>query len=112
VRILHISHGGLPDPRIEKTACTMKNEGHELFFLGGRPIKYQDLQAFEKTFSLPVGNDLDVVINPSIKRKWLDAIRKLNPDIIHAHNPIVAIQLSPLRRTPQENIEEKQSGLV
>lgn len=89
MRILHISHGGLPDPRIEKTALTMKDEGHELIFLGGRPIKYQDLQAFEKTFSLPVGNDLDVVISSSVKRKWLEAIRKLNPDIIHAHNPIV-----------------------
>ena len=90
MRILHISHGGLPDARIEKTALTMKKEGHQLVFLGGGTMKYNDLGAFEETYFLSVGNDLDVTINPAVKRRWLKRISELKPDVIHAHNVIVA----------------------
>lgn len=86
MKILHISHGGLPDPRIEKTAMTMKKEGHQLIFLGGKSIKFQNLDAFEETYTLLTGNDLDVTLNPFIKRKWLRKIREIRPDVIHAHN--------------------------
>ncbi len=90
MRILHISHGGLPDPRIEKTALTMKKEGHELVFIGGRPVVYQNLDAFERTYHVPTGNDLQVAFDPRIKRHWLDKIEEVKPDVIHAHNIIVA----------------------
>lgn len=90
MRILHISHGGLPDPRIEKTALTMKKDGHQVIFLGGAPIRYHDLGVFEETYSISLGNDLDVAINPVVKRRWLKKISELKPDVIHAHNVIVA----------------------
>ncbi|MGY5875956.1 MAG: hypothetical protein RTU30_09435 [Candidatus Thorarchaeota archaeon] len=80
----------MPDPRVEKTALTMKKEGHELFFLGARPTRFQNLHAFDNVHWLPIGNDLDVALNPIIRRKWLQKIKQLNPDVIHAHNAIIA----------------------
>ena len=90
LRILHTSHTGLPDPRIEKTANTMATRGHELFFLGGRETKYQSIGAFEKTIHCPIGNDLDVAINPRVRKKWIQTIDLVKPDVVHAHNIITA----------------------
>jgi len=90
MRILHISQTGLPDLRIEKTALTMKNEGNELIFLGGRPFKWQNLDAFSRVLYQPVGNNLEIALSPLIKQKWLKTIEKINPDVIHAHNVWVA----------------------
>ena len=90
MRILHLSHTGLPDLRIEKTALTMKEEGHELVFLGGRPFKWQNLDAFGRVLYLPLGNNLEIALSPLVKRKWLKSIEKINPDVIHAHNVWVA----------------------
>ncbi len=90
MRILHISHTGLPDTRVEKTALTMKKQGHELIFLGARPNRFQNLDSFDNVSWLRIGNDLDVALNPIIRRKWLREIRQLNPDVIHAHNAIIA----------------------
>ncbi|TFH03573.1 MAG: hypothetical protein E4H14_16505, partial [Candidatus Thorarchaeota archaeon] len=90
MRILHLSQTGLPDLRIEKTALTMKDEGHELIFLGGRSFKWQNLNAFSRVLYLPVGNNLEIALSPLVKRSWLKAIEKINPDVIHAHNVWVA----------------------
>ena len=88
MRILHISHTGLPDARVEKSALSMKKRGHELIFLGGRPTLYQNLNAFDKVLYLSIGNDLDVAVNPIMKRRWLQAIDRIAPDLVHAHNLI------------------------
>jgi hypothetical protein len=90
MRILHLSHTGLPDLRIEKTAQIMKDEGHELIFLGGRPATRQNLAAFKETRYLHLGNDLEVALSPFPRRRWLREIEDIRPDIIHAHNIIVA----------------------
>jgi len=90
LRILHISQGGLPDLRIEKNALTMKKEGHELVFLGSTKVKYQNLQAFDRVNHQPIKNDLDLALNPIVKRRWRERIDKINPDIVHAHNAPVA----------------------
>lgn len=89
MRILHISHTGLPDVRVEKSALTMKKRGHELIFLGGRPSLYQNFGAFDSIFYLRIGNNLRVVADPRLKYKWLQTISRINPDLIHAHNLIV-----------------------
>jgi len=90
LKILHISHTGLPDARIEKTARTMKKEGHEIIFLGGGNSNTQNLNAFDEMHSIPLVNDLDIALNPITKRKWLRKIDELRPDIVHAHNVQVA----------------------
>jgi hypothetical protein len=89
LRILHISEAGLPDLRIEKMAHTMKKEGHELIFLGGRPVRGQNLDAFDETHSLWLKSAFRLVFDPRVERSWLKAIDALKPDIVHAHNLIV-----------------------
>ncbi len=90
MRILHLSHTGLPDLRIEKTALTMKEDGNELIFLGGKPFKWQNLAAFDRVLYAPLGNNLELALSPMVKSKWLKIIETINPDVIHAHNVFVA----------------------
>jgi len=90
MRILHLSHTGLPDLRIEKTALTMKEDGNELVFIGGKPFKWQNLNAFDRVLYAPLGNNLELALSPMVKQKWLKIIEKVNPDVIHAHNVWVA----------------------
>ncbi|MHA1770216.1 MAG: glycosyltransferase [Candidatus Thorarchaeota archaeon] len=89
MRILHISHTGLPDIRVEKMAFTMKTRGHDVVFLGAKPTTGQNLGAFEETYYLPLGNSLNIVFDPRVKQRWLKKIRELKPDVVHAHNIIV-----------------------
>jgi hypothetical protein len=84
---------GLPDSRIEKTALTMKRQGHELLVLGGRPAQSQDLNAFSETHYVPVGNNLTLVIDPRIKSRWIKKIDEIGPDVVHAHNIVAAIMM-------------------
>jgi hypothetical protein len=70
-------------------AYTMKKEGHELVFLGGRPIKGQNLGAFDEAHFTWLKSSFRVVYDPRIERHWLREISKLRPDIVHAHNLVV-----------------------
>ena len=38
----------------------------------------------------PVGNDLNLSLNPVVGARWLKAINAIRPDIVHAHNVHVA----------------------
>lgn len=89
MRILHISHAGLPDVRVEKTALTMKHRGHEVIFMGGGPIIGQHFDVFDEFHSLELGNSLRIVFDPTVKRRWLNRIRELRPDVVHTHNCVV-----------------------
>lgn len=93
MKILHTSHMGLPDSRIEKTALTMKKQGHELLFLGGRPALSQDLNAFRETHHVSVGNNLTLVVDPRIKKRWIKKIDEIGPDVVHAHNIVAAAMM-------------------
>ena len=90
MKILHISHTGLPDVRVERNALTLKKDGHELLFLGGTKSKGQVFDTFDEIHFLPIGNDLSTTLNPLIRRKWMNKIRQLAPDVVHAHNVLVA----------------------
>ncbi|MHA2142403.1 MAG: glycosyltransferase family 4 protein [Candidatus Thorarchaeota archaeon] len=68
----------------------MMEKGHELLFIGGRPVARQNLSAFKETKYLPLGNDFQIALSPFPAKKWLKAIDRINPDAIHAHNIIVA----------------------
>jgi len=93
LRILHLSHAGLPDIRIEKTAVTMKKRGHEMLFLGGGPIRGQHLDVFDSTHTVRLGNSLQMVFDPNIKTRLLNSIAKLKPDVLHAHNVFIGKDL-------------------
>ena len=93
MRILHTSHTGLPDPRVEKTALTMKKKGHELLFLGGRPVKSQGLDAFAEVYTEPIVNNLRLVLDSRFRKRWIKRIDAVAPDVVHAHNLIVAAMM-------------------
>jgi hypothetical protein len=84
---------GLPDSRIEKTALTMKKQGHELLFLGGRSVLNQDLNAFGETHHVSVGNNFALVVDPRIKKRWIKKIDEIRPDVVHAHNIVAAAMM-------------------
>lgn len=89
MRILHVSDTGLPDPRVERMAMTMKKDGHELFFLGGGRIRGQNLSAFSEARTVPLGIGPQIALDPRVKKRWLRAVHELRPDVIHAHNVVV-----------------------
>lgn len=93
MRILHTSHTGLPDPRIERTAMTMKKEGHEMIFLGAGPIKGQGLGSFDETYYVPIPSTFRVAVDPRFKWKWVKTIDAIKPDIVHAHNLVAGAMM-------------------
>ncbi|MHA1928260.1 MAG: hypothetical protein ACTSV2_06745 [Candidatus Thorarchaeota archaeon] len=80
--------------RIEKTAISMKKKGHEMIFLGGRPIRGQHFDAFDNTHYVKLGNSLQLVFDPNIKKRLLKRIAELKPEVIHIHNPIIGHYLT------------------
>ncbi|MFQ5833394.1 MAG: glycosyltransferase [Candidatus Thorarchaeota archaeon] len=89
MKILHICDGGLPDPRVERMALTMKKEGHELSFIGGKETRSQNLSVFSHTSSVSIGSGPRLAHDPRIRSRWVRAIEKANPDIVHAHDVLV-----------------------
>jgi len=97
MRILHLSHNGLPDMRVERAAQTAKKDGHTMCFSGpfikgtGFPIR-----SFHKFYELPFNKFANAKI-PSywgtLKRKLSRILDQYRPDLIHAHN-IVAAKLA------------------
>jgi glycosyltransferase involved in cell wall biosynthesis len=91
VRILHLSHGGLPDWRIEKCAISASNAGHEVFFCG-RPFDSYNQQAFSKVYKIDKIEMIWKLYTLSIwsiryiKRQLKNIVRESRPDIVHAHN--------------------------
>ena len=97
MRILHLSHNGLPDMRVERAARTGKKAGHTISFAGpfvkstGFPA-----ESFERFYTLPFSKFANARI-PSywgaLKRKLSQILDKYDPDMVHAHN-IVAAKLA------------------
>ncbi|MFW9976005.1 MAG: glycosyltransferase [Candidatus Thorarchaeota archaeon] len=86
MRILHVSHTGLNNPRIERMAQTMAKQGHTLLFLGGAPVTRKSV--FDETRSLPIPSGLRILYDSNVKKRWLKEITSFKPDIVHAHNII------------------------
>jgi hypothetical protein len=95
MRILHIWHNQLPDSRVEKAASVMKARGHNMIFLGGKPSSGQFLNVFDEVHYLPKRGAFSL-LNPIHRKKWLNKIRSLNPDVIYAHDILVANYLLDL----------------
>ena len=97
MRILHISHSGLPDARVERTALTGKKNGHTVYF-AGRYIRGKALpiKLFDEYFFLPFNKYSNTKIPffwKRLKKNFTFIIEKIRPDFIHAHD-IVAAKLA------------------
>lgn len=95
LKILHVSDGGINDPRIIKAALTGKKNNYDVYFCGTKSN-----QKFDNIFrDVRWIRDKDTTVrrlglmfgNAMILEKHLNkAIEEIRPDIIHAHNIFVA----------------------
>lgn len=99
MKILHTSHNGLPDHRIERAAYIAKSKGHRIEFVGLGDTKKPSLDVFDGTTMFRRLNNLEVVISKSIRKEWIRKIKEIDPDLIHA-NDIIAAQFSSMSGYP------------
>jgi glycosyltransferase involved in cell wall biosynthesis len=101
MKVLHISHLGLPDWRIEKSAITGINHGYHVFFAGNllQNDYVNESKIFEKIYKIewPNTNYPKKQLFPfilfgktsiwnSIKKRIKEILEEIRPDIVHAHN--------------------------
>jgi glycosyltransferase involved in cell wall biosynthesis len=92
LRILHLSHDGLPDWRVEKSALSASNRGHEVAFGGIGPIN-PITNAFSKVYEIDWAEGAKFGIPfylHYVKKQIEKVIRDVRPDIIHGHNIFAA----------------------
>jgi glycosyltransferase involved in cell wall biosynthesis len=107
MKILHISHTGLPDWRIEKSAITSLNYGYKVFYAGDSPDAKNDSNVFEKIYKIkwPDANYPKKLLIPyilfgktsvwnDVKKQIKTILEELRPDIVHAHNLVSAKLIS------------------
>ena len=90
--ILHISHGGLPDPRIERLA-KLSQEYSKSYFFGSTErgkLLYED--AFvevvqSKAFKTMANIGLPFYFQQLMK-EFIDIVNRIRPDVVYAHNVI------------------------
>jgi len=86
---LHLSTEGLPDWRIEKSALTALNKGHEVVFAGSKSPFIYNRNTFSKIY--------EVIWTAKarygfpyywymVKKQIFQIIKQVLPDIVHAHN--------------------------
>jgi len=93
LRILHISHQGLPDMRVERCAYTDVKNGHECYFAGLLIRKNLKETPFASSFYIP-WRRLAKLRFPyfwdKLKGKVKEVFREVKPDIVHAHDVFAA----------------------
>jgi len=115
LKILHLSDGGINDPRIIRAANTGKNAGYEEYFVGVNEntgftsdvftkikwIKFPDRARIAKNLHPIIDKFWNWYPYPkhinSLKKQIEEVVKELNPDIIHAHNIFVAHPTSKLK---------------
>lgn len=93
MKILHTSHKGLPDWRVEREALLAKKRGHQVEFLGLGEKKMPFLDAFNKVTMLREINTRAAALDKAIRGEWARAVKEISPDLIHA-NDIIAAEFS------------------
>lgn len=93
LKILHTSHKGLPDQRIEREAYIAKSRCHTVKFLGLGAGTTPELDVFSEISMLRSINNRQAALDKRIRREWQDAVDDINPDVIHA-NDIIAAKFS------------------
>ncbi|MEM2142773.1 MAG: glycosyltransferase [Candidatus Thorarchaeota archaeon] len=90
MRILFASHKGLPDHRIERAAQVARAAGHTVTFLGLGTTRQPLLNVFESLTMLRSINNRQAALDQRIRMEWADAVRQIDPDLVHASNIIAA----------------------
>ncbi|MGA8911280.1 MAG: glycosyltransferase [Nitrososphaeraceae archaeon] len=98
LRILHLSHEGLPDWRIEKSAISASKLGHEIVFAGRKnaAVSYNRgifLKIYEVSWTAKARLGIPFYWH-SVKKQVEKVIRDVKPDIVHAHNIFSARMIS------------------
>jgi glycosyl transferase family 4 len=96
LRILHLSEGGLPDWRIEKSAISALNLGYETFFMGNNSINHEN-KIFSKLYKINWTAKARLGVSTSwhyLKKEVGKVIKEVKPDIVHAHNIFSAKMIS------------------
>lgn len=98
LKILHLSHEGLPDWRIEKSAITATKNGHQVIFCG-RESNYKS-SIFQKIYQISWNAKARLGIPiywKSVKRQLAKILDESRPDIVHAHNLFSARMISEFK---------------
>jgi hypothetical protein len=86
---LHLSTEGLPDWRIEKSALTALNKGHEVVFAGSKSPFIYNRNTFSKIYEV-IWTAKAIYGFPyywhMVKKQIYQIIKEVLPDIVHAHN--------------------------
>ena len=96
MKILHLSHESLPDWRIEKSAITASNLGHEVFF-AGRVSNGYPRDSFSKSYEINWTAKARLGIPfywHSVRKQFDKVLKETKPDVIHAHNIFSAKMVS------------------
>jgi glycosyltransferase involved in cell wall biosynthesis len=98
LRVLHVSHEGLPDWRVEKSAMTAMKLGYRVSF-AGKPGNNINKTKFAKIYEIEWNSKARL----GIPYYWLQVKRQLHkilkqeaPDIVHSHNLYSAKLISEL----------------
>jgi len=96
LRILHFSNDSLPDWRVEKSAISASNFGHEVVFAGEKLLNY-NRKTFSKIYEIRWSSRARRGIPfywHSVKKQVERVIREVRPDIVHAHDLFPAKMIS------------------
>ena len=92
MKILHVSHGGLPDVRVEKEALTLRDFGYDISFVGSKfNGLFYERNPFSRIINIPFSLMAKAGIHPwwgALRRKLLSVVTEMKPDLIHAHDII------------------------
>jgi len=95
MRILHLSHEGLPDWRVEKSALTALKKGHDVLFAGGKSMNYyyhnnpESNNIFKQIFRIQWTAKARYGIPYYwylVKKQLRSILQQAKPDVVHAHN--------------------------
>lgn len=98
MRVLHVSHEGLPDWRVEKSAITAIKLGYRVSF-AGKPGINTNKTKFAKIYEIEWNSKARLGIPyywQQVKRQLHKILKQEAPDLVHSHNLYSAKLISEL----------------
>jgi glycosyltransferase involved in cell wall biosynthesis len=98
LRVLHVSHEGLPDWRVEKSAITAMKLGYRVSF-AGKPGNNINKTKFARIYEIEWNSKARLGIPyywQQVKRQLHKILKQEAPDLVHSHNLYSAKLISEL----------------
>lgn len=98
MRVLHVSHEGLPDWRVEKSAITAMKLGYRVSF-AGKPGNNINKTKFARIYEIEWNSKARLGIPyywQQVKRQLHKILKQEAPDLVHSHNLYSAKLISEL----------------